>query len=145
MNPVEGAATAPGQFIGRYRIDALLGVGGMGKVYRAWDPLLQCTVAVKLIHENGLATSSSLATVLQEARIASALNHPNICAIKDVVEADGQAGIVMEYVEGQPLSKVIPTGGLAPEIVLLHGAAIADAVAHAHDNGIIHGDLKSGN
>src|SRR5215472_2854429 len=145
MNPVEGAATAPGQFFGRYRIDALLGVGGMGKVYRAWDPLLQCTVAVKLIHENGLATSSSLATILQEARIASALNHPNICSIKDVVEADGQAGIVMEYVEGQPLSKLIPEKGLSAETVLKYGAEIADAVAHAHDHGIIHRDLKSAN
>jgi serine/threonine-protein kinase len=145
MNPVEGAATAPGHFFGRYRIDALLGVGGMGKVYRAWDPLLQCTVAVKLIHGNGLASGSSLATILQEARIASALNHPNICAIKDVVEADGQAGIVMEYVEGQPLSKLIPEKGLSVETVLKYGAEIADAVAHAHDHGIIHRDLKSAN
>jgi serine/threonine-protein kinase len=138
MNPV-------GQFFGRYRIDALLGVGGMGKVYRAWDPLLQCTVAVKLIHGNGLAGGSSLATILQEARIASALNHPNICAIKDVVEAGGQAGIVMEYVEGQPLSKLIPEKGLSVETVLKYGAEIADAVAHAHDHGIIHRDLKSAN
>jgi eukaryotic-like serine/threonine-protein kinase len=145
MNPVEGAATAPGQFFGRYRIDALLGVGGMGKVYRAWDPLLQCTVAVKLIHGNGLASGSSLATILQEARIASALNHPNICAIKDVVEADGEAGIVMEYVEGQPLSKLIPEKGMSSETVLKYGAEIADAVAHAHDHGIIHRDLKSAN
>jgi eukaryotic-like serine/threonine-protein kinase len=145
MNPIKGAAPAPGQFFGRYRIDALLGVGGMGKVYRAWDPLLQCTVAVKLIHGNGLASGSSLATILQEARIASALNHPNICAIKDVVEADGQAGIVMEYVEGQPLSKLIPEKGLSVETVLKYGAEIADAVAHAHDHGIIHRDLKSAN
>src|SRR6516162_6209086 len=101
---MEAAATGQEQYFGRYRLDALLGVGGMGKVYRAWDPLLQCTVAVKLIHGNGQAGSSSLPTILQEARIASALNHPHICAIKDVVEADGEAGIVMEYVEGQPLS-----------------------------------------
>ncbi|HKD79999.1 MAG TPA: protein kinase [Candidatus Angelobacter sp.] len=142
---MSGAAAGAWRTFGRYRIDALLGRGGMGEVYLAWDPLLQCKVAIKFIHQTEVEDTSSLATVLKEARMASALNHPNICAIKDVVEADGQAGIVMEYVEGQPLSKVIPTGGLAPEIVLLHGAAIADAVAHAHDNGIIHGDLKSGN
>jgi len=134
----------PGQFFGRYRIDAPLGAGGMGTVYRAWDSLLECKVAIKLTHETEQGSGSSLTTILQEARMASALSHPNICAIKDVIEADGQAGIVMEYVEGQPLNKLITEKpGLA--LLLKCGAELADAVAHAHDHGIIHGDLKSAN
>lgn len=145
MPPMSGAAATPGQFFGRYRIDALIGAGGMGTVYRAWDPLLQCKVAIKLLSADGAANGSTRAAILQEARIASKLNHPNICAIKDVVEADGLAGIVMEYAEGQPLSKLIGEKGLGAETVLRYGIEIADAVAHAHDHDIIHRDLKSGN
>ena len=81
-----------------------------------------------------------------EARIASSLNHANICRIKDVLEESGQAGIVMEFVEGQVLTNAIPANvGLPFDLVVEYGIQIADAVSHAHEKDVIHRDLKSGN
>src|SRR5437899_9838830 len=80
----------------------------MGVVYRAWDPTLECFVAIKLVSEETIPDESARRQLYTEARIASSLNHPNICRIKDVIEESGQAGIVMEFVEGQVLTHAIP-------------------------------------
>jgi len=121
-------------------------VSGMGVVYRAWDPTLDCVVALKLISEDSIPDQSALRQLHTEARIASSLNHANICRIKDVIEESGQAGIVMEFVEGQILTNAIPADvGLPFDLVVEYGIQIADAVSHAHANDVIHRDLKSGN
>ena len=135
-------AIAPGTKIGNYEIQAPLGAGGMGAVYQAHDPTLQRTVAIKVLAKQDEDASARL---LQEARAASALNHPHICTIYEVGQHEGQAFIVMEHVEGKPLSALIPADGLPPESVIRYGTQIADALAHAHERGIVHRDLKSQN
>ena len=133
---------APGTSIGHYDVTSLLGEGGMGQVWQAHDPTLQRTVAIKVLAKQDADASSRL---LQEARAASALNHPHICTIHEVGAHEGQAFIVMEHVDGMPLSQLIPSDGLPPESVIRDGTQIADALAHAHERGIVHRDLKSAN
>ena len=132
-----------GTAIGRYRIEARLGAGGMGIVYRAFDTELRRPVALKIL-ATGI-DAGSRARLLHEARAASALNHPHICTIHEVDEADGQAFLVMEYVDGQDLGARIPPTGLPADTVLRYGLQIASAIAHAHERGIIHRDLKTAN
>ena len=127
--------------LGHYELLGRLGEGGMGEVWQAYDPKLQRTVAIKVLHE----TDDAASRILAEARAASALNHPHICTIHDVGEADGQSFIVMEHVEGKPLSGLVPSDGLPPESLIRYGTQIADALAHAHEHGIVHRDLKSAN
>ncbi len=134
-----------GQTLAHYRIEAKLGAGGMGVVYRARDTRLERPVALKLIGERMAGDTTARARLLREARSASALNHPNICTIYEVGEAEGQAYIAMELVEGRPLSAMVPAEGLALESVLRYGVQVADALAHAHERGIIHRDLKAAN
>jgi len=117
----------------------------MGVVYRARDSQLERTVAIKLLGQHLPADDVARARLLREARTASALNHPNICTVYEVGEAEGQVYIAMEYVEGQALGALIPNGGLPLETVTRYGCQIADAIAHAHERGIIHRDLKSAN
>ena len=93
-----------GTTLAHYHIDALLGSGGMGIVYRAFDTRLQRTVAIKLL-QSVARDDDGRARLLKEARSASALNHPNICTIHEVGQIEGQAYIVMECVEGAPLSR----------------------------------------
>src|SRR5216684_4430476 len=118
----------------------------MGVVYRAWDPTLACVVAIKLVSEDTIPDESARRQLYTEARIASSLNHTNICRIKDVIEESGQAGIVMEFVEGQVLTHAIPAHvGLPFDVVVEYGIQIAEAVCHAHENDVVHRDLTSGN
>ena len=130
-------------FLGHYRIDAHLGAGAMGVVHRAYDTRLDRAVAIKQLVN--VPPEVSKVRLLGEARAAAKLNHPNICTVHEVGEVDGHAFIVMEYIDGQPLSAVIPRQGLALETVLEYGIQIADAVAYAHAAGIVHRDLKSSN
>jgi len=134
-----------GQRLGHFRVVEKIGAGGMGVVYRAHDEQLDRDVAIKVLPAGSFRDPSARARLLREARTASKLNHPHICTIHEVGEADGQAYIAMELVEGQPLSARLAGGALPVEQVLRYGLQLADAVAHAHERGIIHRDLKSAN
>jgi eukaryotic-like serine/threonine-protein kinase len=134
----------PGERVGPYEIRGHVGTGGMGAVYRAYDARLQRDVALKFLHPSD-EDGSSRARLLQEARAASALNHPNICTVFDVGEDAGRPYIALEYLEGEPLNRLLGAGGLPAEVVTRYGIQIADALAHAHSRGIIHRDLKPGN
>jgi serine/threonine protein kinase len=134
-----------GRTLGRYAITAEIGRGGMGVVYRAHDPLLKREIAIKVLSESPLIGKLGRDHLLHEARAASALNHPNICIIHEIGEEDGRFFIVMELIEGKPFSAMIAAAGMPVETLTRYGAQIADALAHAHDRGIMHGDLKSSN
>jgi TolB-like protein/Tfp pilus assembly protein PilF/predicted Ser/Thr protein kinase len=135
--------TEPGSSLGNYRIERLLGRGGMGAVFLAYDTTLHRHVALKLV--GAASAEQARGRLLREARSAAALNHPGICTIHEVGEADGSAFIAMEYVDGQPLNDRIAGGPLAIEDVLRFGVQAADALAFAHDRGVVHRDFKSAN
>jgi serine/threonine protein kinase len=135
-----------GRHLGSYRIASLLGAGGMGEVYRAFDERLQRDVALKVLPAANAQDEAARARLLREARAAAALNHPHICTIHDVGEHDGQAFIAMELIDGEPLHRVIPAGtGLPFDRVLTYGLQVAGAMAHAHARGVLHRDLKTQN
>ena len=134
-----------GTMLGPYRIAEPIGAGGMGEVYRAHDSRLQRDVAVKLLPAARAGDDQARARLLSEARAAAALNHPHICTIYEVGDADGHAFIAMELVDGKPLDHVIPTGGLQPRAAVDYAQQIAQAVAHAHAKGVLHRDLKTSN
>jgi len=125
----------PGHPIGVYRVESLLGSGGMAQVFRAVDTRLNRLVAIKVCLE-GFGERFD-----REARAIAALNHPNICTLFDV----GPDYLVMELVEGETLAARIRRGPLPLDEVLRYGAQIADALAEAHNAGIVHRDLKPGN
>ena len=134
-----------GQEISHYSVTEKLGEGGMGVVYRARDLTLHRDVALKFLSVKVLDDPKARERVLQEARTISALNHPNICTIYEVGEADGRPYLAMEYIEGHTLSHDVLLGGLSPETVVRYGIQLADALAHAHERKVVHRDLKSGN
>ena len=134
-----------GRTISHYEIIEKLGEGGMGVVYKAEDLKLKRFVALKLVSEQLSKETHAMTRLEREAQAASALNHPHICTIHEVGEAEGRAYIAMEYVEGRTLKALAVPGGLPVETVLRYGAQIADALAHAHERGVVHRDLKSAN
>ena len=121
--------------LGPYRIGALLGAGGMGEVYRATDTRLNRSVAIKVSKQ---AFSGRLE---REGRAISSLNHPHICTLYDV----GPNYLVMELVDGQPLTALLQRGPLPLDLVLQYAIEITDALAAAHSRGVTHRDLKPGN
>jgi Tol biopolymer transport system component/predicted Ser/Thr protein kinase len=134
-----------GKTISLYKVLEKLGGGGMGVVYKAEDTKLGRQVALKFLPEELAKDHQALERFQREARAASALNHPNICTIHEVAETDDGSFIVMERVEGRPLSALIPPGGMPIDSIARYGTQIAEALAHAHERGIVHRDLKSGN
>jgi serine/threonine protein kinase len=133
-----------GRTLAHYVILERIGAGGMGVVYRARDTQLERPVALKVVADAQVGERAR-ARLMREARTASALNHPNICTIYEAGEAEGETYIAMELVEGRPLSALIGKAGLPVETVIRYATQIADALAHAHDRGIVHRDLKGAN
>lgn len=139
------SAVLAGRTVGPYRIDALLGAGGMGEVYRAWDTRLRRDVALKFLAREFSTDTAAVEQFAQEARAASALSHPNICVVYDVGEMEGRPFIAMEYLEGGTLRERL-SGALLPQRKALEFALqITRGLAAAHQKGIIHRDLKPEN
>jgi serine/threonine protein kinase/tetratricopeptide (TPR) repeat protein len=134
-----------GTTIGRYRIKGQLGAGGMGVVYRAHDERLGRDIALKVLPAGALADETARARLLREARTASSLNHPHVCTIYEVLEEGGSVAIAMEMVEGRTLRELVALAPLPIDSATRYGAQIADALAHAHERGVVHRDLKSAN
>lgn len=130
---------------GKYRILDEAGRGGMGEVYRAEDTQLHRTVAVKFLSPRLLGDSDSQARFLREARMASALDHPHISVIHEIGEDDGRPYIAMEYIRGNSIKDILRSGPMAPGEIVRIGIQIADALRYAHEQGIIHRDLKAAN
>lgn len=131
--------------IAHYEILRRLGSGGSGVVYAANDTLLQRPVVLKMLHTGVLTAEQMRTTVLREARLASAIEHPNVCAIYEVGESDDEAYIAMQFVPGEPLDKLIDRGPASLQLLLSVGIQIADGLQAAHALGIFHRDLKPQN
>jgi serine/threonine protein kinase/Tol biopolymer transport system component len=141
-----------GRTISHYRILEKLGEGGMGVVYKAQDLKLQRIVALKFLPHHITSTTEDQERFLQEARAASALNHPHVCTIYAIEEEAGQVFIAMEYVDGRTLRSKIEDGGLSEgplpgrmENCIGYASQIAEALQEAHSQGIIHRDIKTDN
>ena len=134
-----------GATLDRYKIESKLGEGGMGVVYKARDTHLDRVVAIKVLPRDKVTDPDRKQRFVQEAKAASALNHPGIVAVHDIRSDAGIDFIVMEYADGQTIDRIIPPKGLGITRALRYGVQIADALAKAHEAGIIHRDLKPSN
>jgi eukaryotic-like serine/threonine-protein kinase len=144
---VDATVIAPGSDFGpRYRIEALLGQGGMGRVYKAYDKDLDRTVAIKVVREGAIGQSDALKRFKQELVLASKISHKNILRIHDMGDVGGLRFISMAYVEGQDLQHIIRDNPKMPmDRVLKFTQQIAEALAAAHAEGVVHRDLKPQN
>lgn len=134
-----------GETIGHYRIESILGQGGMGVVYLAQDLSLPRKVAIKVIAEDLLHDPSARGRLMREAQIAAGLDHPFICRIFEIVEERDQLFLVMELVTGVPLSAWVRAEARPLDEILRVGSEIAEAIAAAHAAGVIHRDIKPAN
>jgi serine/threonine protein kinase len=134
-----------GQALGHYRIEAKLGEGGMGVVYRAFDTHLDRPVAIKILRADATTSPERKRRFAQEAKAVSALNHPNIIHIYDISSSGDTEFIAMEIVAGKTLHQLIGKNDLSLRDTLKYSIQIADALARAHSAGIVHRDLKPAN
>ena len=145
----DDSAAVIGKRFGPYQVDSMLGVGGMGEVYRATDTVLSRQVAIKLLPADVATDPERVARFRREARILASLNHPNVAAIYGVETMDGEhgsaSGLVLELVEGPTLADKLTAGAMPLDEALTVARQIADALDAAHQLGIIHRDLKPGN
>src|SRR5262245_46278860 len=144
--PGQDPGSSPiGRRLGSFTIEALLGAGGMGEVYRARDSKLGRDVAIKLLPAAWLIDPDRRSRFDREARMLAALNHPHIGAIYGVEDIDDTRALVLELVDGPTLADRLVTGALPLKEALLVASQIADALDAAHQNGIVHRDLKPSN
>jgi serine/threonine protein kinase len=136
---------AAGKRLGSYEILALIGVGGMGEVYKARDTRLDRTVAIKILPDHVASDADFRQRFAREARTISSLNHPHICTLYDVGNESGVDFLVMELLEGETLAQRLAKGPLPFPQVLRYGIEIAEALDRAHRQGVTHRDLKPGN
>ena len=134
-----------GKIVHHYQFVEKLGAGGMGEIWKAQDTRLNRTVAVKILTSASAGDPERRRRFIQEAQAASALNHPNIITIHDIISEGDAEYMVMEYVQGKTLIDLIPKGGLRVPQVLKYAVQMTDALQVAHSAGIIHRDLKPGN
>jgi serine/threonine-protein kinase len=134
-----------GKTLRNYRITDKIGVGGQGAVYKATDIKLGRTVVIKVLPEELVAKEANLRRFDREARLASSLDHPNICTIFDLDVVDGVHFIAMQHVEGKNVRQLVAGRPLELKTALLIALQVTDALATAHRRGIIHRDIKSGN
>lgn len=134
-----------GTRLGRYEIRAKLGAGGMGEVYLADDTQLGRRVAIKLLPAATTSDEHARRRLVREARAAATLDHPNICAVYEVGDADGRSFIVMQYLDGETLEARIRRQPLPIDEALTIGSQVADALVDAHGHGIVHRDIKPAN
>src|SRR5713101_1656670 len=134
-----------GQTLGNYKIIQKIGAGGQGTVYKATDQKLGRTVVIKVLPAELTVKEANLKRFEREARLASALDHPNICTIFDMDEADGLHYIAMQYVEGKNVRQLCNGRPLELDSALRIAIQVTDALSAAHARGIIHRDIKSGN
>jgi eukaryotic-like serine/threonine-protein kinase len=138
-----------GEQLGPYRVESLLGIGGMGAVYRATDTVLSRQVAIKMLPSDAATDQEWVARFRREAQVLAALNHPNVGAIYGFETLNGStgpaSGLVLELVEGQTLAERLQSGPLPVEEALVVAQQIAEALTAAHRQGIVHRDLKPGN
>ena len=136
---------ASGAMVGSYRIERLIGVGGMGEVYRASDTTLARDVALKILPESFALDPDRVARFKREAKVLASLNHPNIAAIYGFDESNGVQALVLELVEGPTLADRIAQGSIPIDEALPVAHQIAEALEAAHAKGIVHRDLKPAN
>ena len=143
--PGTGQRLTPGMTVGPYRVDALLGVGGMGEVYRARDTKLNRDVALKVLPASFMYDPDRVGRFLREAHVLASLNHPHIAGIHGIEDSGDVHALVLELVEGPTLADRIARGPLPIDEALPIARQIADALAAAHEHGIVHRDLKPAN
>ena len=134
-----------GKQVGVYRLQALIGEGGMGQVFRATDSRLKRQVAIKILPRSFATNADRLVRFQREAEVLASLNHPHICTLHDVGRQDGIDFLVLEYVEGKTLAERLTKGPLSTPQALSIATQVADALDKAHRQGIVHRDLKPGN
>jgi serine/threonine protein kinase/tetratricopeptide (TPR) repeat protein len=140
-----GGQLVIGKTISHYKILEKLGEGGMGVVYKAEDTKLRRVVALKFLTPQSLGDATERARFIHEAQAAAALNHPNICTVHEIDEADGETFIAMEYVEGQSLKEKIQSGPMDLDEAIGLAAQMAEGLQKAHEKGIVHRDVKPAN
>jgi len=145
MSAGAGPALSPGHRLGAYEILDLLGAGGMGEVYRARDTRLDRTVALKVLPADLIRSPERRERFEREARAVSRLSHPHICTLYDIGREGDTDFLVMEHLEGEPLSRRLQRGPLPLDEALSYAVQVADALGAAHQRGVIHRDLKPAN
>ncbi len=141
--PPERPILDPLTRVGRFQVEALIGTGGMGEVYRAWDPSLERSVALKALRPGELSEPVAAERFRREALALAQLNHPNVCQVHELVDEPGGSYIAMELVEGQPLDQVAGSLSVHQKLQVLRLASLG--LAAAHSKGIVHRDLKPRN
>lgn len=145
LSPMADNGSMTGKIVSHYRILEPLGEGGMGVVYKAEDTRLKRTVALKFLSAEVTGGGEYKERFLREAQASAALDHPNICTVYEIDEADGQTFLSMAFLEGEALDRIVARGPLPLDRVIAVAAQAAEGLAAAHAQGVVHRDVKSAN